>query len=241
MNKSIKTFVAGALLGAVVTAVPAFADDIYENISVIRNTLKVTIDGVKFDGDNFVYNDTTYVPLRAVSEALNKGVEYDKETNTAKIVTDCSFKFGGEVVGTVNGYSVTDGMYKAYEQHLTAVNTYATDEEKDTAIKNEIENNVFISQIADALGYHIDYSYVKNYDNMLQFIYMQNGGEEEFNKKAEQQGYSKDMFKHIREIEHLKSQIYGSEDFSELDNDKRVQLLDDIITEVKKEAVIKWN
>ena len=67
------------------------------------------------------------------------------------------------------------------------------------------------------------------------------GGEEEFKKKAEEQGYTKDMFKHIREIEHLKSQIYGSEDFSKLDNDKRVQLLSDIITEVKKEAVIKWN
>ena len=45
----------------------------------------VYVDGKEVQADNFLYNDTTYLPIRAVSEALGKDVQYDNQTSTATI------------------------------------------------------------------------------------------------------------------------------------------------------------
>lgn len=56
-----------------------------EKITVDRNKIKVIANEKQINTDNFLYNGTTYVPLRAVSENLNADVEYNSKTNTAKI------------------------------------------------------------------------------------------------------------------------------------------------------------
>lgn len=62
------------------------------NITVTYDNVKVVVDGrqVQFGKDSkgkqiepFIYNGTTYLPLRAVAEALGKEVQWDKNTNTA--------------------------------------------------------------------------------------------------------------------------------------------------------------
>lgn len=240
MNKNVKTFAAGIVTGALIFSLPALARDVYENISVIRNTIGITIDGRSFEEDNFVFNGTTYVPLRAIAETFGKGVEYDEENNIAKIVTDCSFKYIGEQVGVINGYVVTDLMYDDYKKHLSAINEYATEEELDAAVKAEIEKNVMIIQIANALDIYIDRNYVLNYENMLQFSYMQHGGEEEFSKKMEEQGYTDDLFKHIKEINELKSRIYRSSTFVNIEETEKDKLFNEILTGLMSEVTIEW-
>ena len=47
MNKTIKTFAAGIITGALIFSLPALARDVYESITVVRNTIGVTIDGQK--------------------------------------------------------------------------------------------------------------------------------------------------------------------------------------------------
>ena len=241
MNKNVKTFAAGIVTGALIFSLPALARDVYENISVIRNTIGITIDGRSFEEDNFVYNGTTYVPLRAIAETFGKGVEYDEENNIAKILTDCSFKYVGEEVGSINGYSVTDLMFEDYKKHLSAINEYASEEELTAAVKEEIVKNVMTIQIANALDIFIDRNYVLNYDNMLQFMYMQHGGEEEFNKKMEEQGYTKDLYKHIREVNELKAQVYLSSTFKDFEQEEKDKLFDEILTGLTAEVVITWN
>ena len=59
--------------------------DVWQNINVLPNTIKVVVDGKEVQADNFLYNDTTYLPIRAVSEALGKDVQYDNQTSTATI------------------------------------------------------------------------------------------------------------------------------------------------------------
>lgn len=81
MRKEIKWFIVGILLAL---SVSALADN-WQTISVQPNLINVVVNGEKLNADNFLYNDTTYVPIRAVSEALNFNVEYDEETNTAYI------------------------------------------------------------------------------------------------------------------------------------------------------------
>ena len=61
----------------------AMANGIWEKIDVVRNDVQVVVNGVGVTADNFLYNDTTYLPLRAVGEALDLNVQYDEETKTA--------------------------------------------------------------------------------------------------------------------------------------------------------------
>ncbi|OFK81415.1 hypothetical protein HMPREF2800_01685 [Anaerosphaera sp. HMSC064C01] len=62
------------------------------NITVTYDNIKVVVDGreVQFGKDTkgkqiepFIYNGTTYLPLRAVAEAVGKEVKWDQNTKTA--------------------------------------------------------------------------------------------------------------------------------------------------------------
>lgn len=82
----MKKFVCGLVLGAAIaTAVGVGASGVWENIPVLRNDIRVVVDGAEITADNFLYEDTTYIPLRAVSSALGEDVEYDEAENTAYI------------------------------------------------------------------------------------------------------------------------------------------------------------
>ncbi len=74
---------------------------VYANFSKSINVtsgINLQINGNKFipkdaNGkvvDVFVYNGTTYVPIRAVSEAFNKKVDWDEKTNTV-VINDSNF------------------------------------------------------------------------------------------------------------------------------------------------------
>lgn len=65
--------------------------DLSESIEVYRNQVKVEVNGERVDVDNFLYEGTTYIPLRAVSELLDKYVGYNTLTNTASI-NDAEYK-----------------------------------------------------------------------------------------------------------------------------------------------------
>jgi hypothetical protein len=69
------TFFAGMGVGA----------DLSELVRIYRNTLTIQVNGTKVSADNFLYNDTTYVPLRAISEMLGKDVGWNAVTRVASI------------------------------------------------------------------------------------------------------------------------------------------------------------
>lgn len=64
------------------------------NIQVIPNRMNILINGGKVDIDNFLYNNTTYVPLRKIAELLDKELTWDDKTKTIDI-TDKETKVGG--------------------------------------------------------------------------------------------------------------------------------------------------
>lgn len=88
MKKELKGFVCGFTTMAVLSAGVASASGFWDTINVLRNDISVVVNGENITADNFVYNDTTYLPLRAVSEALNQTVSYDENSNTAYIGVD---------------------------------------------------------------------------------------------------------------------------------------------------------
>jgi len=240
MKFNLKSFVCGIIAATTLFTVGAIARDVYENISVVRNSLEVTIDGMPFEHDNFVYEGTTYVPLRAVSETLGFGVEYDDEAYSANIVRDCSFKFDGEVIGIINGYEVTDTMYEAYKNHIVATKPELKDAELDAAIKTEIKNNVYIIQIATALDYYIDSNFNNNYLNLVKFMEIQYGGEEAFVKELRGQGFSDEMYRHIQEISQLKSNILNDSELEGLTEEEKETLLSELLVELDAESVVEW-
>lgn len=91
MKKELKGFVVGVVLSSlIVSALPAMAEKITKSAELLYNDIKVVIDGKRADlkdangntVDPFIIDGTTYLPVRAVSNALNKAVSWDGATQT---------------------------------------------------------------------------------------------------------------------------------------------------------------
>jgi len=86
MKKKSKSVIAAAMTAAILTGGAAYAGGgIKKSIDVVMNGINLVVDGQTIFTDNFIYNDTTYVPIRAVAESLGKEVKWDAQTNTVEI------------------------------------------------------------------------------------------------------------------------------------------------------------
>ena len=83
----MRDFVMGAVTASLVLGVTpaAFAKVASMNIPVQYNNIKVLVDGeeLRTEKEPFLYDGTTYLPLRAVAEAVGKEVSWDSATKTA--------------------------------------------------------------------------------------------------------------------------------------------------------------
>ena len=85
----IKDMTVGALIGCMLVGGMPVAMAAVEqiNLPVSFNDIKIMIDGKKLDTENepFISAGVTYLPVRAVAEAVGKNVSWDGETNTVYI------------------------------------------------------------------------------------------------------------------------------------------------------------
>ncbi|MBR5505694.1 MAG: NPCBM/NEW2 domain-containing protein [Clostridia bacterium] len=91
MKKELKGFVVGVVLASlVVSAIPTMAERVSKSAELVYNNIKVVIDGKQADlkdaqgntVEPFIVEGTTYLPVRAVANALNKAVSWDGATQT---------------------------------------------------------------------------------------------------------------------------------------------------------------
>jgi hypothetical protein len=90
MKQSIKAFAAGFLISTLLTAGVAFAASRVQTIEITYRDIKLVVDGTAVAPKDatgktvepFIYDGTTYLPVRAVSEAVGKAVRWDNETST---------------------------------------------------------------------------------------------------------------------------------------------------------------
>ncbi len=85
-NEKVKSFIIGVIAGVAITGgIGAFAYTDY--IEVMYNNIKIVVDGKEIhpDSEPFISNGTTYLPVRAVSEALGKEVYWDGPNYTVYI------------------------------------------------------------------------------------------------------------------------------------------------------------
>ena len=93
MKKRLQGLIAGVLIGATLTRGMVFAKNIQETIDAVYMNVKLVIDGEEIvpkdvNGnvvEPFIYNGTTYLPVRAIGEAFNKDVHWDGETATVYV------------------------------------------------------------------------------------------------------------------------------------------------------------
>lgn len=98
--KAMKHFVVGFLACACITGSVAYASG-EASIQVVFKSIRYMFDGVEkapSDGKSILYEGTTYVPLRFISESIGKEVEWDSETETIWVgKREGQFKYLNEI------------------------------------------------------------------------------------------------------------------------------------------------
>jgi len=95
MLKQTKGFISGFIACALISVLimNVFAAPIYKTITAVYNDIKIIINGSDFipkdvNGnivEPFVYNGTTYLPIRAISEAFGMKVDWNSATQTINL------------------------------------------------------------------------------------------------------------------------------------------------------------
>ena len=153
MNKKFRIVSALAIIFALSTVVLASARLV--NIKVAYDNIKVVVDGreVQFGVDStgkkiepFIYNGTTYLPIRAVGEALGKQVQWDQNTKTA-------FLGDGQVITGESQKVLTEVMPPFTKSKVTVTTKNDTRNEIDLAGKKYNNGISFESHKVGSTGY----------------------------------------------------------------------------------------
>ncbi|MDY8095852.1 NPCBM/NEW2 domain-containing protein [Paenibacillus polymyxa] len=112
MKDKVKGLVLGLTIGTMITGVSAYAASTAK-IEVIYDNLKYMVDGnqkVPSSGQGFIYQGTTYVPLRFAGEAAGKEVTWDGKNKTIWFgKKDSAFKYLSDIpYARMDGRSVND-------------------------------------------------------------------------------------------------------------------------------------
>lgn len=108
-------FIAGVIA---MGAVPAMAKSGTDYIDIVWRNIKICVDGVQMtpkdsagkELEPFIYNGTTYLPVRAVAEAVGKDVTWDSSTSTVYIGKSGVTKYlGQQITAYQKGLNVSEG------------------------------------------------------------------------------------------------------------------------------------
>ena len=212
-NKTIRGFILGFLVCTLLTGTLSYADDVYENISVLMGQMNIFLGDTPLEIDNIVYNDTTYVPLRAFSTKLGKTVTYDETTNSvtirdkgeAQILSkDIAFLVNGQPV-RVNFFSQMINWYK-----LNAGGIIPTGEGyKDFRdfVRDEVVAMEITKQYANELGVKLFADDLIKIDNTVNIYANNYGGMEAFKKLLLDNGVTFEVYCEIQKNYALRSKL----------------------------------
>lgn len=90
MKKRLQGLIAGVLIGTMLTGGVVFAKQISETAELFYNNIKISLNGQDIQPKDangnyvepFIINGTTYLPVRAVANALGMKVDWNGNTNT---------------------------------------------------------------------------------------------------------------------------------------------------------------
>ena len=93
MNKRINGLIAGLLIGSLLAEGAVFAKQATETLDVVYDNIKILIDGKEYQPTDvngnvvepFIYNGTTFLPVRAIANAFDKDVDWEPQTSTVTL------------------------------------------------------------------------------------------------------------------------------------------------------------
>ncbi|MCD8239503.1 MAG: NPCBM/NEW2 domain-containing protein [Clostridiales bacterium] len=118
---NFKGIICGFMAGVMVTAaIPVLAYNGTKTISAAFKNIKIYIDGAELTPrdasgnvlEPFIYNGSTYLPIRAVGEAVGKSVSYDANTNSVYLGSSSNYNSSSSsaTLGTKLKPYQTDGI-----------------------------------------------------------------------------------------------------------------------------------
>jgi foldase protein PrsA len=144
MNDKLKGLVLGLSIGVLMTGSIAYASG--SQIEVYFKNIKYMFDGQekKPAEESFIYNGTTYVPLRFVSEALGKQVQWDGDTETVWIGRRAELN---SPVAVYKGGQVTLGEFEKYMSIVNILDPQSAQLANDANYKTSTVKQMIASQI----------------------------------------------------------------------------------------------
>ena len=159
MKKTTIKTLKGFMLGVVVTTIfmsTVIGAQVNTTIDVVFDSVKIFVNGEKQEVDNMIYNDTTYVPLRKISESYDKKVIWDGANKTVNVYNKEISQ--GETYDRISEYMKTESIaaYSPYYELLGfQISNY-----KETNVDGNIEATFFYKIIEknydkdpDTVGY----------------------------------------------------------------------------------------
>lgn len=128
------------------------------NIAVEFDTVNLFVNGDKVETPTILYNDRTYVPLRAVTDNMDADIIWDAETNTAKVFTgertrqcirimdlyryiDVTIKYMKTITEDTRGY-INDICNAYYTGNYNMAYTYIADAKSLQEGLSSLENGI---------------------------------------------------------------------------------------------------
>lgn len=213
MKSKIINFVIGFLSCALLIGTCTFAVDIFENISVVRGKMNIKIMGRDANIDNFIYNNTTYVPLRKLAEELDMVVTYDYETSTAEIMDKSSHQIlSREIAFLVNGQPIRTNYFTElmnyYKLNMGMDSVSAEDSEDfKEYVKREAVAMAVTQQIADELSVSLSVTEERLLEEKIELYENNMGGHDAFVKFLSGYGISYETYRAIQENFAIKSKL----------------------------------
>lgn len=186
MKKRLQGMIAGVLIGVMLPCGVAFAKQATEAIKVTYNNIKIFIDGKEYQPTDvngnvvepFIYNGTTYLPVRAIANAFDKEVDWEAQTSTVTL--------GSKSYDWLDQMGYVDYEYSAVGNSFSAIpeGTMASDGIKyDRGIQfslrdyttgmwgngGTIINNDGSMECNESISYLLNKSY-KTFDGTLTFL-----------------------------------------------------------------------
>jgi len=93
MKKNLQGVIIGVIIGTLLTSGIVFGEQISKTAELFYQNIKIYIDGAEIVPKDatgnivepFIYNGTTYLPVRAISNTFGKDVEWDGSTQSVYI------------------------------------------------------------------------------------------------------------------------------------------------------------
>jgi micrococcal nuclease len=187
MKKVLRYFIIGVIILTLLMGT-AIGETITKTIDVVYNTVNITVNGTKIEADNILYNGVTYVPLRAVAEALDKEVGWDQVTKTATINDKTET---AKVTRVVDGDTLVVN-YKGAEEKVRLIGVDTPESVHPDASRNVEEGIIASNFTKDKLeGKEVELEFDvqerDQYGRLLAYVYIDGIM---FNKTLLEEGYA---------------------------------------------------